>query len=63
MGMSFSEDVVVAFIAGLKRPAERDYAKAYWRYLKTQMAQPSPDRYGVTAAEAQAIRIRLAGAK
>ena len=61
--MSFSEDVVVAFIAGLKRPAERDYAKAYWRHLRTQMTQPSPKQYGVTAAEAEAIRIKLASLK
>ena len=51
MGASFSDEVVTAFIAGLKRPVERDYAKAYWRYLKTQMAQPSPERYGVSVAQ------------
>jgi hypothetical protein len=60
--MTFQNENVVALTVRLRTPGERSYAAAQWRFLHGEGAQPDHRQLGVPDKDAQAIRIRLAGA-
>jgi hypothetical protein len=59
--MSFGDEVVESWVQRLDQ-RKQDYARAYWRFLHGEGAQPNPRQHGVSEYEAQAIRVKLAGA-
>jgi hypothetical protein len=44
-------------------PHMRDYAFAYWNHLNSGGPQPNHSDFGLSDAEAQQVRIRLAALK
>jgi hypothetical protein len=63
MGMSLQDENVTAFIAGLRTPGERSYARAQWQFLQGEGCQPDHRQHGVKDQDAQQVRIGLAGMK
>jgi hypothetical protein len=63
MSMTFQDENVVAFIAGLKTSGQKSYAAAYWDFLTKHGPLPSARQLGISDRDSQQIRIRLAGMK
>ena len=56
-------EYIEAWINELKTPGERAYAKSQWAFLQELGPLPDPKDYNLSADSAQAIRIKLAGAR
>jgi hypothetical protein len=61
--VTFQDENVVALIARLPTPGQKNYAAAYWDFLNRHGPLPSARQHGISDWDAQQIRIRLAGMK
>ena len=61
--MKFNDEVITAWIEQLGTQSERAYARSQWAFLEECGPRPDPKDYNLSADSAQAIRIKLAGAR
>jgi hypothetical protein len=58
--MKFVDEVLESYFSQLE-PKAQAYARKYYRYLSGYGRQPQPRAFGIGDADAQTVRIRLAG--
>jgi hypothetical protein len=57
--MNLIDETVESYFNALKKPDQKAYARAYWKFLQGNAAEP--EKGELTDTEALAVRIKLAG--